>query len=166
MYPDVIDWLRTKLIDRYWGSQVDVRDTHSVVLNQYIVRNGLQGFFDSNIWQTYEIQVDVTAFVRHRGRGSLVFVECKNTDITLQNLSQLLGYSRVALPIHSYLLSSTGIGSAVRTLILTYDRTDVLEYHWQRGQHPRSLVLGEFDRISKQMEMSSVLPRGLNGGRL
>jgi hypothetical protein len=163
MYPDVVEWLRRRLADRYRRAEIEVRDTHAFPLNDYIRRNSLHRFFPSDIWQTYDIRVDVTGFVNHRGQSGLIFVECKNTPISLLDLSQLLGYSRVATPLHAYLLSSLDVGSAVRSLLLTYDRLDILEYHWARGRQPRSIVLGRFDRVSRQLDLGSVLPRGVDG---
>ena len=36
---------------------------------------------------------------------------------------------RVAAPIYSYLISPSGVGGILRSLILTRDRSDILEYH-------------------------------------
>lgn len=167
MYPDVMDWLARVLRGRFAGCKVDVRDTHASPLNEYIKRNGLQQYFQSDIWQTYEIRVDITAFMVHRERPALVFVECKVIPISLQHVSQLLGYSRVARPLLSYLISTKGIGNAVTGLISRYDRTDILQYDWQKGKMPRTLVLGTWDISTKQLDPASVLPPGafvLRGG--
>ena len=117
MYPDVISWLGRILREQFAGAEVDVRDTHALLLNRYIRQNGLQQYFQSNIWQTYEIRVDITAFMFYRERPALVFVECKIIPISLLHISQLLGYSRVAHPLLSYLISTKGIVSAVVGLI-------------------------------------------------
>lgn len=161
MYPDVVSWLENRLPTQFRGAEIDVRDTHALPLNQYISRHRLGRYFDLDIWQTYEIQVDVTAFLKHPKWTGMLFVECKNTMISLRDLSQLLGYSRVAQPLRSYLISSVGIGNAPRSLLLTYDRTDVLEYYWERGRQPRTIVMGRFDRTSKQLESGTILPRGV-----
>jgi hypothetical protein len=161
MYPDVVAWLRGKLAGRYRGAEIEVHDTHSAPLHRYVDARGLHRFFDSDVWHAYDILVDVTGFISHRGRVGLAFVECKNTAISLRDLSQLLGYARVAQPLHAYLLSSVAIGPAVRTLLLSHDRTDVLEYAWPRGQQPRAMVVGLFDQVSKQLDLGSALPRGV-----
>jgi hypothetical protein len=161
MYPDVAAWLCQRLAGRYPGAQLEVHDTHAMPLHQYILRNGLHHYFATDIWHTYDIHVDVTAFLKYRGGAGLAFVECKNTSITLRDLSQLLGYARVALPLHAYLVSPLGVGTAIRSLLLTHDRTDILEYHWPRGQQPRAIVVGTFNRLIKGIDLGSVLPRGI-----
>ena len=42
--------------------------------------------------------------------------------------SQLLGYSKVVNPKHSFIISPTGISSPVNTLIKIFKRYDILEY--------------------------------------
>ena len=161
MYPDVITWLGRILREQFSGAKVDVRDTHAFPLNEYIKRNGLQEYFQTDIWQTFDIRVDITAFMFYRERPALVFVECKIIPISLLHISQLLGYSRVAHPLLSYLISTKGIGSAVVGLISRYDRTDILEYEWQKGRVPRTIVLGTWNMGTKNLEPASVLPPGV-----
>jgi len=62
----------------------------------------------------------------------LVFVECKNTTLSLIHLSQLIGYSSIALPIYAILLSPQGMGTTICKLLKTYNRKDVLEFKPQR----------------------------------
>lgn len=160
MYPDVTAWLARVLGGRFPRCEVDVRDTHASSLNEYAKRNGLQQYFQSDIWQTYEIRVDITAFMVYRERPALVFVECKVMPISLLHVSQLLGYSRVAHPLMSYLISTKGIGNAVAALINRYDRIDILQYFWEKGKQPRSVILGKWDEQLKQVDASSILPPG------
>jgi len=163
MYPDVAKWLHELLTGRYRRAKFEVRDTHAAPLNEYITKHGLQDYFEGDQWQTYDIQVDLTAFVKSQNSKGLVFVECKITNVTLLNVSQLLGYSRVALPLSSYLVSSTGIGSSVQSLITKYDRSDILEYHWEKGQLPRKIIIAKWDYSSKTIDSNSVLPPGSSG---
>jgi hypothetical protein len=160
MYPDVTKWLCVFLRDRLRGAIIDVRDTHARPLNDYVQRHGLKNYFEDDAWQTYEIRVDVTAFVSRRGKPGLVFVECKTIPISLIHVSQLLGYSRVAKPLSSYLISTAGIGDSVKTLLLRYDRTDILEYYWEKGKQARSIILAKWDDQSRHIETSSILPVG------
>ncbi len=160
MYPDVMAWLDRVLRERFSGAEVDVRDTRGSSLSSYIRQNGLHYYFPSNIWQTFEIRVDITAFMVYRERPALVFVECKTIPISLMHVSQLLGYSRVARPLLSYLVSTKGIGNAVVGLISRYNRTDILEYDWEKGRTPRTIVLGTWDISTKNLEPASILPPG------
>lgn len=163
MYPDVAKWLHELLKGRYPGAKIEVRDTHAAPLNEYITKHGLQDYFEGDQWQTYDIQVDLTAFVKSQNSKGLVFVECKITNVTLLNVSQLLGYSRVALPLSSYLISSNGIGGGVQSLITKYDRSDILEYQWEKGQLPRKIIIAKWDCDLKSIDSNSVLPPGSSG---
>jgi len=163
MYPDVARWLHELLKGRYRGAVIDVRDTHATPLNEYILRHGLQEYFEGDQWHTYDILVDLTAFIKSKNKKGPVFVECKVTMVNLLNVSQLLGYSRVASPLSSYLLSSKGIGGNVQSLLTTYDRSDILEYHWDKGESPRKIVIAKWDYSSKSIDSSSVLPPGSSG---
>lgn len=161
MYPDVVQWLGRFLPDRLPDSRIDVRDTHASPLNEYILRHGLQNYFRGDLWQTYEIRVDVAAFVESDQTLGLVLIECKTVPVSLAHLSQLLGYCRVALPLQAYLLSTHGAGDAVQALILRYDRADILEYHWGKGEKPRQITIAKWDARSKSIDYTSLLPPGL-----
>ena len=160
MYPDVMGWLNTILPVRFPGSHTEVHDTHRYPLKDYIAKRGLGGFFASDLWQTYDIQVDITAFVQFEKRNGLIFVECKIVPISLLHASQLLGYSRVALPLVSLLISSQGIGSSLTGLLLTYGRMDIIEYHWEKGKQPLRMVLARWDEATKSVDSNTILPRG------
>lgn len=160
MYPSVMEWLGSFLRSRFRPARIDVRDTHMSPLNEYIRRQGLGEYFDSDLWQTFDIRVDVTGFVRTSRVRGVAFVECKTTPISLRHLSQLLGYSRVAMPLVSYLISPAGVGSNLKSLVLRYDRSDILEYTWMRGKSPRTVILGRWDPLAKTLDATSLLPPG------
>jgi len=163
MYGDVSRWLYTLLTSKLLNTHIDVRDTHASSLNEYIKRHGLQYYFKDNLWQTYDIRVDLTAFIKSDKNTGLAFVECKIIPISLLHLSQLLGYSRVALPLFSYLISSANIGKAIKSLIMRYDRTDILEYYWEKGKFPRRIIIAKWDINSKNIDSTTVLPPGTSG---
>lgn len=163
MYPDVTRWLHTLLASKLPEYSTEVRDTHASPLNEYVQRYGLHTYFSNDLWQTYDIRVDITGFVKSCGFRGLVFVECKTVPISLLHLSQLLGYSRVALPLFSYLLSSAGVGNTLRALLTRYDRTDILEYRWQPGELPGRIMVAKWDPATKTIDPTSVLPPGSSG---
>ena len=165
LYPHVTIWLSTFLRGRIPRGSVDVRDTHDQPLNRYIRQHGLQSYFDGDLWQSYDIRVDITAFLRRGTRHGIAFVECKLRPVSLRDVAQLMGYSRVARPALSVLLSPGGIGDVVKTLLLTHDRTDILEYDWPHGRTTRSIALATWDATARQLDVASVLPPGaLSGG--
>ena len=163
MYPDVGEWLQSFLSARFPRGEVGVWDTHKSDLNRLISARGLQGHFDSDVWRTYEIRTDVTAFLRHRKARGLVFVECKLRAISLRDLSQLLGYCRIARPLLAFLISPVGAGGSLRSLVSVYGRSDVLEYDWPKGKMARSIVVAKWNRASRDLDMTTVLPLGAAG---
>ncbi len=159
MYAPVAEWFQAFLKGRLPRTLVEVHDTHAMPLNGYIRRLGLFDYFDSDLWETFDIRVDVTAFLSGRIKG-VAFVECKTTAISLSHISQLLGYSRVALPQFSYLISSSGIGGNVRSILQSHGRVDVLEYDWPRGSEPKRLVLAKWDSMTRSLDATTIFPPG------
>ncbi|KAB2852047.1 MAG: hypothetical protein LC124_13565 [Ignavibacteriales bacterium] len=128
MYPDIINWLQNDLQQRFGkeAKKIQVLDTHDSDLSNFIMNLNYQRFFPE--FATYQIRQDITGFIEYKEKVDLVFVECKNTTLTLINLSQLIGYSSIALPLYAILLSPKGMGTNLSKLLLTYNRKDVLEF--------------------------------------
>lgn len=152
MYPEVCAWLGNLLKSRFPRSVVTVADTSRVTLGDYLERKGLSELFPD--YQTYEINVDVTGVVKRKD-PCLVFVECKLTVLTLRDLSQLLGYSKVAKPIYSILISPAGMSKALSLLLKVYRRYDVLEY----AENQR-LKIGDWDAVRKTVDPATIIPAG------
>ncbi len=131
MYPDIIRWLETYLKGKYrTANKITVLDTHDSDLVNFIIQLSYQRFFPE--YTTYKIRQDITAFIEYENKVDLVFVECKNTKLSLIHLSQLLGYSCIALPILSILISPQGMGTTLTKLLKSFNRTDILEYRPQK----------------------------------
>lgn len=157
MYPGVVEWLKRFLTQKFRKAEILAADTSRVALNNFIARENLQSFFAPE-WITYDLHVDVTGIVIVKQRAHLVFVECKLASLTLANVSQLLGYSRIALPLYSFLISPVGYNDSVISLIKTYSRGDILEYFWEKGKTARSLMLATWNESANQIEPSTLLP--------
>src|SRR2546425_11649647 len=127
MYPFVAAWLKRTLSGIYPRASINVYDTSTVALYRFLESHGYSDLFP--LFRTYEIHVDITAIIQHRKKpAALAFVECKLDQISLKDLSQLLGYSRVAQPIYSIILGPGGISPALHALLHNYGRLDVLTY--------------------------------------
>lgn len=128
MYPDIIKWLDNDLKQKFGkkANKIQVIDTHDSDLSNFIIKLSYQKFFPE--FTTFQIRQDITGFIEYADRVDLVFVECKNTTLSLINLSQLIGYSSIALPIYAILLSPQGMGTTLTKLLKTYARKDVLEF--------------------------------------
>lgn len=156
MYPDVCRWLKEFLMSRFRNADVEVYDLSNSPLSRFL-RTYTKGKFPSE-WVTWDIRVDIVGFVhRSQEQTSLAFVECKNTSLTLAHLSQLLGYSRIAQPLYSFLISSVGLSTTLVSLLESYRRYDVLEYHWQEGTRPRQLILTRWDRSVRNLDRHTMI---------
>lgn len=128
-------------------------DTHSIDLAALLRREGVQTFFKD--CDAFEIQVDVTGIVKTASAVKLAFVECKIGPITLRDVGQLLGYSLVARPEWSYLISPKGLSDCLNRLLTTYGRQDILRY----GKS-QSMRLAAWNIDRGEIDLSTVLPKG------
>lgn len=125
LYPPVCEWFRSRLSARFRGRTVEVYDTSRTTVSALINRRGYQALFpQSNAW---DIHTDVTAMILGK-TNDVAFVECKVGQLTLRDVGQLLGYSIVARPVVSVLLSPQAPSDPLATLLKVYGRYDVLEY--------------------------------------
>jgi hypothetical protein len=153
LYPQVSAWLARSLRDRHPRANVAAYDTHSIDLAALLRREGLHSLFKD--CDAYEIQVDVTAIVKTSSSIRLAFVECKVGPITLRDVGQLLGYSLVARPEWSYLVSPGGLSDCLNRLLLTYGRQDILRY----GKN-QSIRLATWNVGRAELDLRTVVPKG------
>lgn len=83
------------------------------------------------------------------------FIECKLGRITLRDLSQLLGYSKVALPLYSIILSPKGISRSLNLLFDIARRNDILYYSTDSY-----IIIGKWNEKRKELDLSSIIPKG------
>lgn len=126
LYPQVCRWLEERLASEFPRCRVVAKDTHRTSLRLVIPRLGLSAQLPE--YPVWDFKVDVAAFIVSADDARVVFVECKKGMASLQDLSQLLGYSRVAMPFLSFLVSPNGPSDILRDLIVGFGRGDVLEY--------------------------------------
>lgn len=128
IYPDIIIWLENRLNGDYGrkAKKITVLDTHDSYLSNFIIKLKYQRFFSD--FTTYKIQQDITGFIEYEDKVELVFVEVKIGQLKLIDLSQLIGYSCIALPVFSILLAPAGMGSTLSKLLTSFNRKDILEF--------------------------------------
>jgi len=147
MYPDVCTWFKTFLSSRFKNSSINVYDLSKISLSKFLAThesNDLPGE-----WVTWDIKVDIVGIIQQPNHPtSLAFVECKIIPLTLAHLSQLLGYSRITLPVFSFLISPLGMSSSLISLLKEYQRLDVLEYYWEKGRTARRVIVAKWDSMS------------------
>lgn len=153
MYPEIIAWLSKYLKRLHPRSEIRAFDTSRINLCEFIRRNKLDKYFPE--FETYVIKVDITAVIRHKDKCSLAFVECKLNSISLKDISQLIGYSKVVRPVFSLILSPAGISSPVNTLINIYKRYDILTY-WKETK----VRIAKWNKRTGDIDVATLLPHG------
>jgi len=155
LYEPVRLWFQDVLSRRFRQAEVHAYNTSRIRLSTLIGQRGLQAHFpQSNVW---DIQADITALVIAR-QNHVAFVECKTGPVTLRDIGQLLGYSRVAKPVRAVLLSLKPPTDALRTLLTVYGRYDILEYDDNRNR----ILIAQWDPVRGGVLHSETLPPGEN----
>lgn len=153
MYPDVCVWFKKILQEKYDASRIYLEDTSRKILSRWLVEKKLQNLFPE--YQTYEIEVDITGIIEGKGQAFLGMIECKLNPITLRDLSQLLGYSRVAQPLYSIILSPKGVSKSMHRLFNISRRNDILSY-----SNNKHIVIGKWDENRIELDFSTIIPKG------
>ena len=153
MYPDVARWLDRLLVERFPRYSVRVYNTSNVTLSKFLFEKNLHRFFP--LYQTFEIEVDITGVIKRDDWVGLAFVECKLKKINLRDLSQLLGYSRVAHPAISILLSPEGVSDSVDFLLNVHRRDDILYY-----DKSRFIRIAKWLKTKQDIDYANLLPKG------
>ena len=156
MYPVVCEWLEKYLKDKHRRAEVRVFDSSQRSLTRVISDAGLSKNLPTE-WLSWEIYVDVVGFIITSKTTSLAFVECKLGAITLRDLSQIIGYSRVVSPYYSFIVSPRGASSALTSLLRTHRRLDVLEYQWFRDGTSRAITVARWDQTAKTIDYSALI---------
>lgn len=156
MYPAVCQWLSGFLQSRHRNAKVNVYDASRKSLARLIQEIGYLKNLPAE-WQSWEIYVDIVGFARTDEITSIALVECKKEPLTLSHLSQTIGYSRIVLPDYSIVLSPQGASDALRSLLVTFGRIDVLQYHIQKGKLPRSVAVSQWSETAGSIEIGSII---------
>ncbi len=152
-YPLVREWLGKLLKSYYPKSDVNVFDTSKITLGRFLEREGYFKHFPE--FKTFDFHIPITGIVITKKENHLVFIECKIKPITLRDISQLLGYSRVAKPLISLIISPTGTSHSIDYLLKVYNRYDILEY-----DTARRIKIATWIHDRQEIDYSNILPPG------
>ncbi len=126
LYPSMLEWLQTHLENKHPKATIKTYDVHAVDLSDFIQRNKYTKFFPE--YATYKIRVDLLGVILEKDKCNLVFVEVKDTPLSLINLSQLLGYCKILRPEFAFLISPKGLSKPLGQLLVHFNRLDILEF--------------------------------------
>lgn len=125
--------------------------------NEFISKILIRKGFSNKIKYSYlfNIKVDVFSVVLQNDKAGLVLVECKTTKLTLQHLSQLMGYSRIIQPVGAVLLSPKG-----RTTGLNAFLSGSREYNLLSYGNNRKITIAKWNREKNEVDIINCLPKG------
>jgi len=161
MYGVVCGWLTEFLKQKHRRAEIRVFDSSQTSLARLISDKGLSANLPPE-WLSWDIYVDVVGFIITPKATSLAFVECKKTSLTLGHLSQLIGYSRVVLPLHSFLVSPRGASASLVSLLKTHRRIDVLEYQWFKDGTSRAITVAKWAEPTKRIDLGTTISTDRN----
>ncbi len=142
------------LQSKFKDARVCVEDTSKKVLSKWLLEKGFHT--SSPDYHTSEVDVDVTGVVvKSDKEARLGFIECKLGRINLRDFSQLLGYSKVVIPLYSIILSPKGISQSLNLLFNVARRNDILYY-----SADKHIFITKWLGRKKEIDFSTIIPKG------
>lgn len=153
LYPHIKEWFYSYLKDRYKGFDIETTDvTSRRFLDEVLQEKGI--VIPEAIG--LKIKVDIVGFLTKKGKEpQLAFVEVKEGHLTLKDLGQLWGYTKLINPVESFLVSSTGVGG-LAAIIKQYQRHDILQYGDKNERH---MSVAKWDVKRKSIDYSTLMPK-------
>ncbi len=152
LYPEIKEWLQNYLTDKYKGYTVQTTyETSRRNLDVVLKSKGIQCKEAIGL----QIKVDIVGILKRGDEFKLVFVEVKDTDLTLKDLGQLWGYTQLIDPIESFLVSSKGLGR-LSHIINVLKREDLLKFGTKTNKF---MQIAKWDKARDCIDYSSLTPK-------
>ena len=126
LYPQINSWFKEYLIDKYPNFYIKTTfETSTKALD--VVLNKFDIHFSH--LTDLSIKIDIVGILTNKKthKIKLVFIEVKDEDLTLKDLGQLWGYTMIADPLESFLITSTDFG-ILHKILNIHKRLDLLNY--------------------------------------
>ena len=152
LYPEIKEWLQNYLTDKYKGYTVQTTyETSRRNLDVVLKSKGIQCKEAIGL----QIKIDVVGILKRGDEFKLVFVEVKDTELTLKDLGQLWGYTQLIDPIESLLVSSKGL-ARLSHLFNVLKREDVLKFGTKTNKF---MQIVKWDNVRNCIDYSSLTPK-------
>lgn len=153
LYPDITAWLHQYITDKYKGYAIETTfETSKQYLDAVLRKKGIQ----CNDAIGLQIKVDIVGILRRKDEIKLIFVEVKDTELTLKDLGQLWGYTQLMNPIESFLISPKGLGRLSHVFKIL-NREDLLKYGGAKLNN--FMHVAKWDKNTKTIDYSSLIPK-------
>lgn len=146
LYPDIACWLETRLRESVRNVDIDfvkAFDSHNrylsdimfEVFNKQLSEDLVQRYRKllPEDYMSWTIKVDVFGVALFDSKLCLAIVEVKTHNLSIDDLSQIIGYTKIVKPEISILLSLGTLSESLSNLFIKYNRYDVLGYNDRRG---------------------------------
>lgn len=156
LYAEMCSWLQTYLKEKHKNKNCKIVaiDCHSVNLDSVLVQHDIIQYYPQTVG--LRIEIDVLGMVIWNNAAELFFIEAKKTELTHQNLGQLLVYCKLCNPEEAYLLSSSGLGSLNKVLTVL-NREDLLDFG--TGKRIKKIKVAKWDLSRHTIDNHSVIPK-------
>lgn len=156
LYPEMCNWLTGYLKDKYKNKKckIIVEDCHSMYLDSILNKYHVINYFPQIVG--LKIEIDVLGIVIFPNDAYIYIIEAKKTPLNLQNLGQLLVYSKLCNPEEAFLLSSAGVGSLDKVLV-NLSREDLLDYGSKKLI--RKIKVAKWDITKKSIDYITMIPK-------
>ncbi|MHA1196164.1 MAG: hypothetical protein ACTSRH_09325 [Promethearchaeota archaeon] len=151
LYPEIKNWLDNLLKEYFPKKKVYSFITSNIYLSKFIQdKNWIEYCSD---YATYQIKIDILGVLIEKTELEFIFIEVKNSKISLKDVSQLIGYSKVAQPLFSIILSPKWVSDPVKILFEIYRRYDILKYN-----SDKFIKIGKWDPEKKDIDYNKIYP--------
>lgn len=158
LYAEMCIWLQQHLEDKkvYKNQKCKfvVVDCHSVDLDKILEKHEIIKYYPQTVG--LKIEIDVLGIVIMESSADIFFIEAKKTQLTLQNLGQLLVYCKLCNPEEAFLLSSGGLGS-LNKVLNNLNREDLLDYG--SGKRIKKINVARWDLARHTLDNQSLIPK-------
>lgn len=157
LYQPICIWFYNLLKKRYKRKKILVEDTSRIKLSKWLETKNLLKFVSDGL--CYDFKIDITGAIISADSANLILIECKAGAISVKDLSQILGYSKIALPSRAFIMSPAGANSTLSKLITVYGRIDVLNYK-EKISKDSVIRICKWDVNKNTIDYNSTLPYG------
>jgi len=157
LYSPICEWLSRLLKNRYKEQTIIVEDISRISLSKWLETNNILKFIPDGV--CYDFKIDIIGAVISVDSANLYLVECKAGPITIKDLSQILGYSKIAMPLRSMIISPEGANSTLSTLVTVHGRTDILNYK-DKISKDSIIRICKWDMTRNTIDYNFTLPYG------
>ena len=152
LYPEIESWLNGYLIGKYKGYSIQTTsETSKQNLDVVLKKLGVKCEEAKGL----NIKVDIVGILKKGEEVKFIFVEVKDTELTLKDLGQLWGYTQLIDPLESFLVSPRGFGKLSKVFNVL-KRIDVLKYGVKNNKFMR---IACWDKRTNSIDWSNIIPK-------